>query len=55
MELFDGHAHLCAPEFAHDLGEVLARAGAAGVRGVLAVGETLEDAERNLLKLETCM
>jgi len=49
VELFDGHAHLCAPEFAHDLGEVLARAEAAGVRGVLAVGETLEDAERNLL------
>jgi len=49
VELFDGHAHLCAPEFAHDLGEVLARAGTAGVRGVLAVGETLEDAERNLV------
>jgi TatD DNase family protein len=47
--LFDGHAHLCAPEFAHDLGEVLARAEAAGVRGVLAVGETREDAERNLV------
>jgi TatD DNase family protein len=49
VELFDGHAHLCAPEFAHDLGEVLARAEAAGLRGVLAVGETLEDAERNLM------
>jgi TatD DNase family protein len=48
VELFDGHAHLCAPEFAHDLDAVLARAEAAGVRGVLAVGETLEDAERNL-------
>ena len=46
--LFDAHAHLCAPEFAHDLGAVLARAEAAGVCGVLAVGETLEDAERTL-------
>jgi TatD DNase family protein len=48
VELFDGHAHLAAPEFAHDLGEVLARAEDAGVRGVVAVGETLADAERNL-------
>jgi TatD DNase family protein len=46
--LVDTHAHLCSPEFDHDLGEVLARAYAAGVAAVIAVGETLADAERNL-------
>ena len=48
MELFDAHAHLAAPEFADDLPEVLARAAEAGVRGIVAVGETLADAERIL-------
>ena len=48
MELFDAHAHLAAPEFADDLPEVLARAGAAGVCGIVAVGETLAEAERIL-------
>jgi TatD DNase family protein len=48
LSLVDSHAHLCSPEFDHDLGEVLARARAAGVGAVIAVGETLADAERNL-------
>jgi TatD DNase family protein len=48
VELFDAHAHLAAPDFAEDLPEVLARAEAAGVRGIVAVGETLADAERTL-------
>ena len=48
MELVDVHAHLCAPEFAEDLAPVLVAAAAAGVARVLAVGETLEDAHRNL-------
>jgi TatD DNase family protein len=48
LSLIDTHAHLCSPEFDHDLGEVLARACAAGVGAVIAVGETLADAERNL-------
>jgi len=48
LSLIDTHAHLCSPEFDHDLGEVLARARAAGVGAVIAVGETLADAERNL-------
>lgn len=48
LSLVDTHAHLCSPEFDHDLGEVLARARAAGVGAVIAVGETLADAERNL-------
>lgn len=48
MELVDVHAHLCAPDFAEDLPAVLEAAMAAGVTRVLAVGETLEDARRNL-------
>jgi TatD DNase family protein len=46
--MFDTHAHLCDPAFAADLPEVLERAVAAGVRGVVAVGETLADGEANL-------
>ncbi len=46
--LTDCHAHLCDPSFAADLGEVLARARDAGVESVVAVGETRQDAERNL-------
>ncbi len=52
MELFDAHAHLAAPEFAQDLPEVLHRAKAAGVRGILAVVEGLEEAERTLALAE---
>ncbi len=52
MELVDVHAHLCAPEFAEDLAAVLNAAAAAGVARVLAVGETLEDAQRNLALAE---
>ncbi len=48
MELFDAHAHLASAEFARDLPGVLARAEAVGVRGVVAVGETLEEAEQTL-------
>jgi len=48
LSLVDTHAHLCAPEFAHDLSAVLSRALAAGVAAVIAVGETLADADRNL-------
>jgi TatD DNase family protein len=48
MVLFDAHAHLAAPEFAEDLPAVLARADAAGVVGIVTVGETLADAERIL-------
>jgi TatD DNase family protein len=46
--LVDTHAHLCAPEFVHDLDAVLSRARAAGVAAVVAVGETLADAARNM-------
>jgi len=37
-DLFDTHAHLHFPEFAGDLGAVLARARAAGVRRMVTIG-----------------
>ncbi len=46
--LTDCHAHLCDDSFTGDLDEVLGRARGAGVESVVAVGETLADAERNL-------
>jgi len=46
--LVDTHAHLCSVEFAHDLADVLCRAQRAGVGAVIAVGETIEDADRTL-------
>jgi TatD DNase family protein len=48
LALVDTHAHLCIPEFAWDLEEVLARARSASVRAIIAVGENLADAARNL-------
>lgn len=46
--MIDTHAHLCDDAFAADLAQVLDRAAAAGVEAVVAVGEGLEDARRNL-------
>ena len=46
--LVDTHAHLCSPDFDRDLGDVLARAREAGVGAVIAVGETLADADRTI-------
>jgi TatD DNase family protein len=46
--LIDCHAHLGDPVFDTDRHDVLRRARAAGVAGVVTVGETFEDAERNL-------
>lgn len=48
MDLFDAHAHLASADFAGDLPQVLARAEAAGVRAVVTVSETPEEAERIL-------
>jgi TatD DNase family protein len=44
--LIDCHAHLTAEAFAADLETVLGRAQAAGVAGVLVVGEDLADDQR---------
>ncbi len=46
--LIDTHAHLCDSRFDPDRDAVLERARAAGVSTVVAVGETLDDARRNL-------
>jgi len=40
--VFDTHAHLHFPDFASDLDAVLARARAAGVRGILTIGTDVE-------------
>jgi len=46
--LVDVHAHLCDPVFDEDRHEVLARARDAGVTAIIAVGEDMADARRNL-------
>ncbi|MFN2166766.1 MAG: TatD family hydrolase, partial [Anaerolineae bacterium] len=46
--LVDTHAHLCDPVFDRDRGPVLETAAQAGVGAVIAVGEDLDDARRNL-------
>jgi TatD DNase family protein len=46
--LTDTHCHICDPGFDADREAVLARAAAAGVRTIIAVGEDLADAEKNL-------
>jgi len=44
----DVHAHMCDASFDHDREAVLARAGQAGVGAIIAVGEDLVDARKNL-------
>ena len=46
--IIDTHAHLCDQVFDRDLPEVLKRAAEAGVSAIIAVGETLADARRNI-------
>jgi TatD DNase family protein len=48
MKILDTHAHLCAESFDQDLESVLAKASAAGVANIVAVGENLADAEKNI-------
>ena len=43
---FDTHAHLDYPDYAHDLGDVIARAHAAGVVKVISIGTDLESSRR---------
>ena len=47
-KLVDTHAHICDPAFDKDRAEVLERARKAGVVAIIAVGENLSDARRNL-------
>jgi len=46
--IIDTHAHLCDPSFDADRQDVLSRACAKGVNTVIAVGESLGDAKKNL-------
>jgi TatD DNase family protein len=46
--LTDTHAHVCDASFAQDLASVLERAKRSGVGSILAVGEDIGDARRNL-------
>ena len=47
-QIVDTHAHICDPVFDEDRSEVLERAGDAGITAVIAVGENLFDARRNI-------
>lgn len=47
-KLVDVHAHLCDERFDQDRCEVLERARHAGVHAIVAVGEDLSDAQKNL-------
>ena len=44
----DAHAHLCDPAFDNDRPEVLERARMSGVGTIIAVGENISDARKNL-------
>ena len=46
--LIDTHAHLCDAVFDGDREQILERAAAAGIGAVIAVGESIDDAEKNL-------
>ena len=46
--LIDTHAHLCYPDFAAELPQLIERARAAGVERVISISTTLEDARRTL-------
>ena len=47
-QIVDTHAHICDPAFDEDRGDVLHRAGDAGITAVIAVGENLCDAQKNI-------
>lgn len=46
--LVDVHAHICDPDFDEDRSDILARAQQAGVEAIVAVGENLADARKNV-------
>lgn len=51
-EIIDTHAHICDAVFDPDRDDMLERARAAGVSAIVAVGEDLSDARRNLAMAE---
>ncbi len=48
MKLIDTHTHICDAAFDEDRASVLVRARESGVGGIVAVGENLSDARKNL-------
>jgi TatD DNase family protein len=48
LKIVDTHAHICDPVFDEDRSDVLQRAGDAGITAVIAVGENLSDAQKNI-------
>ena len=46
--LVDTHAHICDPSFDHDRSDMLSRAGQSGISAIIAVGENLGDARKNI-------
>ncbi len=48
LALVDTHAHVCDPVFDSDRAQVLERARLAGIGAVVAVGENLADARKNV-------
>ncbi|MGD2039141.1 MAG: TatD family hydrolase, partial [Desulfobacterales bacterium] len=46
--LVDTHAHICDPAFDKDRAKALESARSAGVAAIIAVGENLSDARKNL-------
>ena len=47
-KLVDTHAHMCDPSYDEDRNAVLGRARKAGVKAIIAVGEDLADARKNV-------
>lgn len=48
IPLIDTHAHICDSSFDVDLPAVLQRAEQSGIQAIIAVGENIEDARKNL-------
>jgi len=46
--IVDTHTHMCDPGFDADREQVLLKAQTAGISAIVAVSETLEDAQKNL-------
>ena len=46
--IVDTHAHICDADFDQDRSDVIARAQKAGIDAIIAVGENLDDARKNM-------
>ena len=48
LKIVDTHAHICDSAFEADRGEVLKKAAGAGIGAIIAMGEDMADARRNI-------